>query len=93
MRPPTQVRPTIQTTMVVPVEDFRKYGGNSRRSGEGHRRWLVLLCDRLSDRPSAGALLGTCSMVWDSTAQHDACVRWLAAGGAAAAGTVASDSD
>lgn len=33
----TQVRPTIQTTMVVPVEDFRKYGGNSRRSGEGGR--------------------------------------------------------
>jgi hypothetical protein len=25
------VRPTVQTTMVVPIEDFRKYGG--KRSG------------------------------------------------------------
>jgi hypothetical protein len=26
------VRPTVQTTMVVPIEDFRKYGG--KRSGK-----------------------------------------------------------
>jgi hypothetical protein len=29
--PILQIRPTLQTTMVVPMEDFRKYGG--KRSG------------------------------------------------------------
>jgi hypothetical protein len=32
--PPPQVRPNIQTTMVVPVDEFRKYGG--KRGGEAY---------------------------------------------------------
>lgn len=53
-----QVRPTLQTTMVVPMEDFRKYGG--KRSGKCGLLCLQVTGDSCCLVACAEGQLGRC---------------------------------